>query len=119
MSNRTLVKGLAGLRIAYAAGLLAAPGRVASPWIGAAARDAGGAVAVRGLAARDAALSFGILLPGSPRPWLVACALCDAVDVGATLLADSGPLPPRAKLATVLVAGGSGLAAALLAAQAA
>jgi hypothetical protein len=110
-----MIKGLAGLRIAYAAGLLAAPGRVASPWIGAAARDAGGAVAVRALAARDAALSLGMLGPGSPRPWLVACALCDGVDVGATLLADSGPLPPRAKLATALVAGGSGLAAALLA----
>jgi len=38
MSTRTLIKGLAGLRIAYAAGLLAAPGRVASPWIGAAGR---------------------------------------------------------------------------------
>jgi hypothetical protein len=110
-----MIKGLAGLRIAYAAALLAAPGRVASPWIGAAARDAGGAVAVRALAARDAALSLGMLGPGSPRPWLMACAVCDGVDVGATLMADSGPLPPRAKLATALVAGGSGLAAALLA----
>jgi hypothetical protein len=114
-----LVIGYAALRIAYSVALLAAPGRVARPWLGDSARQAGGTIAVRGLGVRDIALSAGALTAAasgnSPRPWLAACAVSDAVDLTATLIADGDRLPARAKPGTVAAAGVFGAAAAALA----
>lgn len=116
---RQLVIGYSGLRIAYALGLLAAPGRTARPWLGADAGRPGGAIALRGLGARDLALAVGALSAvvsgGSARPWLAACAAGDAVDLTATLVADRESLPRRAKPGTAAAAGGFGLAGAALA----
>ncbi len=119
MSLNRLVTGYSALRIAYAVALLAAPGRTARPWLGAAPATPGGEVAVRGLGARDLAISAGALAAanrgGQTRWWLAACAASDAVDVAATLAADGEGLPPRAKLGTAIAAGVFGAVGATLA----
>lgn len=119
MPRRELTIGYCALRIGYALGLLAAPKRVARPWLGQAMDNSGAGVAVRGLGARDLALAAGGAFSaanGAPaRPWLVACAASDAVDLTATLLADGAELPPRAKPGTVAAAGVFGATAAFLA----
>lgn len=120
MTARQLVVGYASLRIAYAVGLLVAPGRVARPWLGGAAGEAGGSIAVRGLGVRDLVLSAGALTAaatadGSARPWLAACAASDAVDLAATLIADGERLPSKSKPGTVAAAGTFGAAGAALA----
>jgi len=119
MSLKRLVIGYAALRVGYAVALLAAPGRTARPWVGPAAGDPAAAIALRGLGARDLALAVGAaaaVLSGAPaRPWLAACAASDAVDLIATLAADSEPLPRRAKPGTAVAAGSFGAAGAALA----
>lgn len=119
MGLKQLITGYSALRIAYAVGLLAAPGRTARPWLGAAPATPGGGVAVRGLGGRDLAISAGALAAaasgGQPRWWLAACAASDGVDLAATLAADGEGLPARAKLGTVIAAGAFGAAAAALA----
>jgi hypothetical protein len=117
--NRRLVIGYAALRIGYAAALLVAPERTARPWLGKVTEEAGTTIAVRGLGARDLALSAGALASaasGRPaRAWLAACAASDAADLLATLVADGDRLPPKAKPGTVAAAGIFGAAAAVLA----
>jgi hypothetical protein len=114
-----LVIGYAALRIAYAVALLAAPGRVTRPWLGEAGDRAASIIPVRGLGVRDLALSAGALSAAasgaSPRPWLAACAVSDAVDLTATLIADGDQLPSRSKPGTVAAAGAFGAMAAALA----
>jgi hypothetical protein len=107
-------------RIAFGAGLLAAPGKVASGWL---AGDAGRPptqVAIRGLGARDVALAAGVALAardGAPvRPWLVACIACDLADIGATLAAGAA-LPARARWGTVALAGAAAVVGVALAAR--
>jgi hypothetical protein len=106
-------------RIAFGAGLIAAPGRVAGGWLSADAQRPGTKVAVRGLGARDVALAAGLARAargdGAMRPWLVACIACDAADIASTLGAGDA-LPPRARWGTVALAGAAaGIGAALLA----
>ena len=113
--------GFAVLRIGYALGLLAAPDRVARPWVGPAAGSPGGAVALRGLGARDLVLSVGVaacaLSGRDARPWLAACAVSDAADLSATLLAPRSEMPDKAKPGAVALAGGFGALGAALAAH--
>jgi hypothetical protein len=120
MSRKHLVIGYAALRIGYAAALLASPGRTARPWVGSAAAEPAAAIALRGLGARDLALAAGALAAavsgGAARPWLAACAVSDAVDLTATLIADGDALPSRAKPGTAAAAGSFGAAGAALAA---
>ena len=75
---RKVAVGVAALRIVYATGLLAAPGRVARTWVGTAADSPGGAIALRGLGARDLVLSAGVAFCAwsgrDARPWLAGCA---------------------------------------------
>jgi hypothetical protein len=123
MSNtrRKVAVGFAALRIGYALGLLAAPERVARAWVGSAADSPGGDVALRGLGARDLVLSAGVaafaLSGRDARPWLAACAVSDAADLSATLLAPGSALPDRAKPGAVALAGGFGALGAVLAAH--
>ena len=118
----TLIASFALGRIAFGLGLIAAPERVARGWIGDDAGRPAVKVAVRGLGARDVALSAGALAAaagrGSARPWLLAAIACDCVDVAATLAAGDA-VPQRARVGTVLLAGGSAAAGAALAAAAA
>ena len=113
--------GFALGRIAFGIGLLAAPGRVASGWLGSDAERPGATVAIRALGARDIALATGAALAaqrGEPvRPWLIGCAACDLCDLAATLAAGEG-IPARGRWGTAALAGGAaafGIALALTA----
>lgn len=118
-TTRKVAVGVAALRIVYAVGLLAAPGRTAGAWVGADAESPGGAVALRGLGARDLVLSAGVAgfawSGRDARPWLAACAASDAADLIATLIAPGAALPNKAKPGAVALAGGFGVLGAVLA----
>lgn len=105
-------------RLAYSGGLVLAPAQVATAWLGPDAARAPAQVALRGLAARDAALAVGVLAGRKPRVWLLLCALGDVGDVAATLAAPAGTLPPKARPGTIALAGGSALAGLVLALRA-
>ena len=118
---RKVAVGFAALRIVYATGLLAAPGRVARAWVGTAADSPGGAIALRGLGARDLVLSAGVAFCAwsgrDARLWLVGCAASDAADLAATLVAPGAALPGKAKPGAVALAGGFGVVGAVLASR--
>jgi hypothetical protein len=104
-------------RIAFGAGLLVAPARVAAGWLAADAQRPSTQVAVRGLGARDIALAAGLGLAArdgaAVRPWLAACIACDLADIASTLAA-GGALPARARLGTVALAGSAAALGAAL-----
>jgi hypothetical protein len=106
-------------RLAYAGGLILRPERLAGPWLGDSAGGSGTQIALRGLAARDAALSAGVLVAlgrrRSPRVWLLLGVLGDLADTAATLTAPAGDLPAHARVGTLALAGGSALLGAALA----
>lgn len=119
--TRTLTAAFALGRLAFGAGLIASPGRVASGWLGADAERAPVQVAIRGLGARDIALSAGALASlrdtEALRRWLAGAILADLCDVVSTLVTPGSVLPGNARWGTVALGGGSALAgAALLAA---
>lgn len=106
-------------RIAYGAGLLTVPAKLASGrWLGPGAKTPAATVALRGFGARETLLHVGALaatLSGKPiRPWLAASIVGDLVDVAATAGERNG-LPDGAAPATAAVAGGSALMSALVA----
>lgn len=105
-------------RVLYALALLGAPGRTASPWLGSIARAPAGKIAIRGLGARDLALTAGALDARRKRrsaaPWLWCLAACDAVDLTSTLMADEPRLPPRSKRSTAITASIAGSLAIML-----
>lgn len=109
--------GFAAGRIAYALGLIAAPGKVGGMWLGEAAERGGGRVGARALAVRDAAIGAGVgiaaVREAPVRPWLAACIVSDAVDLAATL-ADRENLPELSVPGTVVVAGAAALTGAAL-----
>lgn len=106
-------------RLAFGAGLLAAPERVASGWIGEAAEREPVKIVTRGLGARDIALSAGVLAflddEDTLASLLAFTALCDICDVAATLAAPADSLPGNARWGTVAMAGGAAAAGAALA----
>jgi hypothetical protein len=114
-----IVTAYSAMRIAYALGLLGAPGRLARPWLGEDAARPAAEVALRGLGMRDLAAATGALAAvangGRSRWWLAACAAGDAADLAATLAVPGGRLPRRAKAGTLAAAGGFGAAAVALA----
>jgi hypothetical protein len=108
MNARTVARlyavGRAGLGVA----LLVTPSRLGRPWIGPAADEPGGQVALRGLGIRDLLLG-GIALHVADRPGvgartMMTCAIADAVDAGATLAARRHL--PRGALGVAALAGG-------------
>jgi hypothetical protein len=109
-------------RIAYGAALIVAPTKVAgNRWLGAGAREAAAQVSLRGLGAREVGLhglALAAFLHGTPvRPLLAASVAGDLTDIGSTALARDG-LPDGSAAATAVVAGGSALLTAVLAALA-
>jgi hypothetical protein len=104
-------------RMAVGAALVLVPGLAGSGWIGADASRPAVKVLARALGVRDFALGLGIAVAldrgGPARGWLEAAALSDAVDLVATLLAGDS-IPPTARKAVSLVAGGSMLGCAAL-----
>ena len=105
-------------RLAFGAGLIAAPGKVAGGWIGADADRPAARIAVRGLGARDVALSGGALAARDDEArlarWVAAAVVCDLADIGITLATPADALPSNARWGTVALAGASALAGAVL-----
>jgi hypothetical protein len=112
---RTAAAVIAAGRLAFGVGLFAVPERIASGWLGPDAGRAPAKIALRGLGARDIAISAGTLaaLRGDDdrlAQWVAAAIGCDASDVLATLLAPSDALPGNARWGTVALGGGTALA---------
>jgi hypothetical protein len=107
-----------GLRIAYGAGLILAPARLARRWLGPESSTAPTQVPLRGLGTREIVLHAGALaaaLTKAPlRPWLLASIAGDLTDVAATVVGRD-QLPPGSAQATVVVGGGSALISGALA----
>jgi hypothetical protein len=108
-----------GLRIAYGAGLVAAPGRLSRRWLGPAANAAPTQVPLRALGAREIVLHAGAILAavrGAPlRPWLAGSIVGDLSDLTATVTGRD-ELPRGSATATLVVAGFSALLSAAVAA---
>ena len=108
-----------GLRLAYGAGLIAAPRRLAERWLGPASSTAPVQVPLRGLGARELVIhgfALAAALQGRAlRPYLAASIAGDLADVLATVAGRDG-LPDGSARATVAVAGGSALISAGVAA---
>ena len=117
--TRTATAIFAISRMAFGAGLLAAPERVASGWIGDDASREPVKIVTRGLGARDIALSAGVLAFIAEEDTLASLlaftVLCDLGDVAATLAAPADALPGNARWGTVAMAGGAAAAGAALA----
>lgn len=111
-TNRKVAIGVAVARIAYAAGVIAAPKKFGGAWLGDAVERGGGRVAARALVARDAVISVGLgmaALRREPmRPWLAALVASDLADIGSTL-ADHDNLPSQSAPGTVVIAGAAAL----------
>src|SRR3954449_7757471 len=118
-ATRRIAVAVLALRIAYGAGLVAAPARLTQRWLGPAGETGPTQVGVRGLGAREILLHTGGLLAalrGAPlRPWLAASIAGDLADIASTTAARD-EVPDGAPLATLVVAGGSALMSAGLAA---
>ena len=115
-SARTAAAVIAAGRLAFGLGLFAAPERLARGWLGADAGRAPAKIALRGLGARDIAISAGTLAALGDEEalaqWVAAAIGCDACDVLATLLAPADALPGNARWGTIALGGGSALAGA-------
>lgn len=115
---RTSTAAFAVGRIVFGAGLIAAPERVAGGWLGAEAASGPAKIAIRGLGARDIALSLGMLAtlddPDRLAPWLAVTIGSDLTDLGATLAAPGESLPANARWGTVALAGAAAAAGAAL-----
>jgi len=112
--------GVLASRIAYGAALLVSPEKVAgNRWLGPDARRSAARVPLRGVGVREVALhgiALARFLRGSPiRPFLAASIAGDLGDIGAAAL-DRDGLPDGSAPATAVVAGGSLLLTALVAA---
>ncbi|HEX6122590.1 MAG TPA: hypothetical protein VFY89_05490, partial [Ktedonobacterales bacterium] len=88
-STRALIVPAAVVRLAAGTALLVAPRLAGRAWIGADAGRAGTQTFAQALGARDALIGLGALLAlregRSPRWWLQAGAVADAVDALASL----------------------------------
>jgi hypothetical protein len=120
-SLRQLTTAFALGRLAFGAGLMARPERVASGWVGKDAERGAVKIVLRGLGARDVALSAGALAARGDEDrlahWIAAAIGCDLSDVVSTLVAPPDSLPGNARWGTVALGGGAALAGALLLAE--
>jgi hypothetical protein len=107
---------IAAGRLAFGAGLIARPDKVASGWLGPDAERPAVAIALRALGARDIALSAGALAALGDEDrlahWVGAAMACDLADVCATLATPADALPGNARWGTVALGGGTALAGA-------
>ncbi len=114
---KTAAVAVLGLRIAYGAGLIVAPARLARRWLGPDSERAPTQVPLRGMGAREIVLHGGGLaaaISGAPlRPWLGASIAGDLTDIASTV-AGRRELPDGAVVATAVVAGASALLSAAL-----
>ena len=117
-STRTLSAAFAAARLSFGAGLMAAPKRAARGWLGADAGREPVKIAIRGLGARDVALSAALVAlredEDALATLLAVTVLCDLCDLAATLAAPADSLPDNARRGTVALAGMSAAAGAAL-----
>lgn len=112
---RQAARALAGARVALGILAFLAPTVPARPWVGEEAKRRSVHLFSRALGARDIALGAGLLLTDGPiRGWVEAGGLADSGDVVATLLGWKAA-PRIGRLAVLLAAGGSAVAARVLA----
>lgn len=120
-SARQLTAAFALGRLAFGLGLMARPESVASGWVGDDAKRGAVKIVLRGLGARDVALSAGALAALGDEDrlahWIAAAIGCDLSDVVSTLAAPADSLPGNARWGTVALGGGAALAGALLLAE--
>ena len=118
---RTATLAVLALRVAYGAGLIAAPERLTRRWLGPAAGAPPTQVPLRGMGAREVvvhgAAIAGVLNDLPLRPFLAASVAGDLADILATVAGRRG-LPDGSAQATLVVAGGSAVLTAGLAAAA-
>ena len=120
--TRTLTALFSLGRLAFGAGLVASPVRLASGWLGEDAARPPVKIVVRALGARDVALSAGTLAALDDRDalklWIAGAMLSDICDVASTVVTPGEALPGNARWGTIVLGGGSALAGgALLAAM--
>ena len=116
---RAGVTAVAAGRVALGLTALARPSVPARPWVGGSADDLAVRVFGRALGARDLALGLGALTalartaeePGSASAWVAAGALCDALDVAASL-SSWRELPRVTRWLVAASAGGAALVGA-------
>jgi hypothetical protein len=86
---KTLVTGIAALRIVLGAGLIVAPARSARNWVGDSGTTPGAQVMGIAVGARDVAVALGTLnalrRDEDVKPWVAASILCDAADAAANV----------------------------------
>lgn len=108
MDARTLARGQAVGRIGIGALMTVAPRLVATIWLGRNGARAASRVPVAAQGARDLAIGVGVvtaLESGGVRPWLLAGAFADVVDMLATLRHRSDlPGPPTAAVVPLAAA---------------
>jgi hypothetical protein len=117
-SAQLAAASIAAGRLAFGAALIARPGKVAAGWLGPDAQRPAVSIALRGLGARDIALSAGALAALGDEDrlahWVGAAMACDLADVCATLAAPADALPGNARWGTVALGGGAALAGAIV-----
>ncbi|MBA3358266.1 MAG: hypothetical protein H0U20_02290 [Thermoleophilaceae bacterium] len=110
MTARQIATVHAGGRVVVGVALALAPRVAAAGWIGQDANRAPVTAVTRALGVRDALMGVGVLSTlndtEAAKPWLTVCAVADAVDLGATLMARD-QLPNQGVLAVTVVAAGS------------
>ena len=101
-------------RVGMGIALLTAPERITRPWLGAAGTGPGARVLGHLVGIRDLVIGAAQLRGGAEaRPWIVAGAVCDAVDCAATLRARD-ELPAFGVVACPIMAAGGAAAGAWL-----
>lgn len=120
MEPRTVARAIALGRVAIGAALAAVPGRAGAGWIGDVSRRPGAQVALAAVGARDVALGLGTAWAvgggDGAKPWLLASAGADMVDLLATLR-HRDALSTGAVIGVGVLAGGSAAAGLWLAGE--
>lgn len=114
MDTRTATRLYALGRVGMGVALLTMPERITRPWLGSAGTGAGARVMGGIIGIRDLAIGAAQLQGGpAARPWIVAGAVCDAVDCAVTLRARDD-LPAFGVAACTVMAAGGAAAGAFL-----
>ncbi|MDQ3767893.1 MAG: hypothetical protein M3370_00210 [Actinomycetota bacterium] len=112
MDARQIATVQGACRAVLGAALTVAPEAATAGWIGKDSSRAPVTVLARGLGVRDSVMGLGVLRtladPEAAKPWLAACVVADAMDLGATV-AVRDQIPKRGAVAVSIVAAGSAL----------
>ena len=111
MDARQAMQAYAGGRLVLGVGLLTLPAPMLRIWTGRDGDRAGAQVLARAMGARDIGLAAGTLLAprrgDSAKPWLLAGALSDAVDLVATWTARESLPRVGGRLVGLMAVGGT------------